>query len=166
MKSKCPSVHARTDGSPPNNWVSVFGGSAWEWDPATSQFYYHAYLKEQPDLNWRNPAVQAAMLDVLRFWFERGVDGMRIDALRQIVKDVQLRDNPPNPSYRSGLPEYDSLLPVRSADHDDLVTLVAGAHDVIGHGADAIGVGDGRAAELLDDEAHGGVHRTKECRDR
>ena len=67
----------RENGSPPNNWLSVFGGSAWEWDAPTREFYYHAYLKEQPDLNWRNPEVRAAMLDVLRFWFERGIDGFR-----------------------------------------------------------------------------------------
>src|SRR5438105_4258450 len=72
---------ARPDGGPPNNWLGSFGGSGWEWDAATSQFYYHAYLKEQPDLNWWNPAVQAAMYDVLRFWLDRGVDGFRIAAL-------------------------------------------------------------------------------------
>src|ERR687897_994194 len=66
---------AKPDGSPPNNWLSEFGGSAWTFDEATGQFYYHAYLKNQPDLNWRNPQVQHAMLDVLRFWFDRGVDG-------------------------------------------------------------------------------------------
>src|SRR5690606_28347821 len=63
------------DGGPPNNWLSNFGGSAWELDPATGQYYYHAFLKEQPDLNWRNPQVRAAMYDVLRFWLDRGVDG-------------------------------------------------------------------------------------------
>lgn len=68
-------------GGPPNNWISDFGGSAWEWDEATGQYYYHAFLKEQPDLNWRNPAVRQAMGDVLRFWFARGVDGFRIDVL-------------------------------------------------------------------------------------
>jgi alpha-glucosidase len=115
---------ARPDGSAPNNWVSVFGGSAWEWDPSTSQFYYHAYLKEQPDLNWRNPAVQDAMLDVLRFWFERGVDGMRIDALRQIVKDAQLRDNPPNPDWAPGQDPYTSLLPLHTTDQPEGLEIV------------------------------------------
>src|SRR5919197_1087855 len=70
------------------------------------------YLKEQPDLNWRTHAVRTAMLDVLRFWFERGIDGFRIDALRQVFKDQQLRDNPPNPSWTPALPPYESLLPV------------------------------------------------------
>src|SRR5690606_27793167 len=77
------------DGGPPNNWVSNFGGSAWSFDEATGQYYYHAFLPEQPDLNWRNPAVQQAMLDVLRFWLGRGVDGFRVEALRQLIKDDQ-----------------------------------------------------------------------------
>ena len=64
-------------GGPPNNWISDFGGSAWEWDAATSQYYLHAFLRQQPDLNWRNPAVVAAMTDVLRCWLDRGVDGFR-----------------------------------------------------------------------------------------
>jgi glycosidase len=82
------------DGGPPNNWISDFGGSAWEWDKTTGQYYYHAFLKEQPDLNWRNPEVVAAMHDVVRFWFERGVDGFRIDVIHRIAKDPKLRDNP------------------------------------------------------------------------
>src|SRR5262249_52364482 len=65
------------DGGPPNNWLSCFGGSAWEFDEKTRQYYYHAFLREQPDLNWRNPLVVEAMLEVLRFWLGRGVDGFR-----------------------------------------------------------------------------------------
>ena len=107
------------DGGPPNNWRSVFGGgSAWEWDEATEQYYYHAYLREQPDLNWRNPEVREAMYDVLRFWLERGVDGFRVDALRQLVKDEQLRDNPPNPDPNPRSP-YDALLPGYSTDRPE-----------------------------------------------
>ena len=86
----------RPGGAPPNNWVSLFGGSAWEWDAATEQYYLHSFEKRQPDLNWRNPEVQAAMFDVLRFWLEHQVDGFRIDAANMIMKDPQLRDNPPN----------------------------------------------------------------------
>src|SRR5947209_7288937 len=74
------------DGSPPNNWLSVFGGSAWEWDKATGQYYYHAFLKEQPDLNWRNPEVQNAMFNVMRFWLDKGVDGFRIDVMWHMIK--------------------------------------------------------------------------------
>src|ERR687886_270805 len=66
-------------GGPPNNWLSNFGGSAWELDPDTGQYYYHAFLKEQPDLNWRNPEVRRAMHEALRFWLRRGIDGFRID---------------------------------------------------------------------------------------
>jgi alpha-glucosidase len=85
----------KLDGGPPNNWLSAFGGSAWEWDEATGQYYLHSFLKEQPDLNWRNPAVKAAMFDVARFWLDRGVDGFRIDVIHFLIKDSQLRDNPP-----------------------------------------------------------------------
>ena len=110
---------------PRNNWISVFGGPAWTLDPVRGQFYYHAYLREQPDLNWRNPELREAMLGVLRFWLDRGVDGFRVDALRQVLKDPEWRDNPPNPDYRPGQPEYDQHLPVRSADHDDLAPVRA-----------------------------------------
>jgi alpha-glucosidase len=110
----------KPDGTPPNNWVAGFGGEAWEWDTETERFYYHAYLKEQPDLNWRNPEVRKAMLDVLRFWLERGVDGFRVDALRQLMKDDLFRDNPPNPEYRPGDSPYDAVLPVYSADRPEV----------------------------------------------
>ena len=85
-------------------WRPHFGGSAWEWDEQTEQYYYHAYLHQQPDLNWRNPAVRADMYDVLRFWLERGVDGFRVDVLWHLIKDDQFRDNPPNPDWAPGMP--------------------------------------------------------------
>jgi alpha-glucosidase len=88
---------AGADGGPPNNWISMFGGSAWEWDDATGQYYLHSFLAAQPDLNWRHPEARAAMLDVLRFWLDRGVDGFRIDVAQFVAKDPELRDNPPNP---------------------------------------------------------------------
>ena len=115
------------DGGPPNNWLSVFGGSAWEWDATTRQYYYHAYLREQPDLNWRHPKVQAGMLGVLRFWLDRGVDGFRVDALRQLIKDDQWRDNPPNPAYQPGMAPYHTLLPAHSTDQPavhEMITLM------------------------------------------
>ena len=109
------------DGGPPNNWLSVFGGSAWEWDAHTGQYYYHAFLKEQPDLNWRNPDVRNAILDVMRFWFDKGVDGFRVDVMWHIVKDAELRDNPPNPHYRPGEePPYHAVLPVYSTDQAEV----------------------------------------------
>jgi alpha-glucosidase len=104
----------KPDGSPPNNWFSMFGGSAWELDAPTGQYYLHSFLKQQPDLNWRNPAVKAAMFDVVRFWLERGVDGFRIDVANFIMKDPQLRDNPLNAShtwtYHKSLGDYDSQI--------------------------------------------------------
>ena len=78
---------------PPNNWVSGFGGSAWQWVPAVHQFYYHEFYKQQPDLNWRNPAVEKAMFDSMRFWLDRGVAGFRLDAIPSLFEDPQLRDN-------------------------------------------------------------------------
>jgi alpha-glucosidase len=80
----------------PNNWTSQFGGPAWTWDETTEQFYLHSFLREQPDLNWRNPAVVAAMLDAMRFWLDKGVDGFRMDVLWLLIKDAFFRDNPPD----------------------------------------------------------------------
>lgn len=85
----------KADGSPPNNWVSSFGGPAWTLDEATGQYYCHNHLAEQPDLNWWNDEVREAMDEVMRYWFERGVDGFRIDVCNVVVKDALLRDNPP-----------------------------------------------------------------------
>lgn len=84
----------KPDGTPPNNWLSIFGGSAWEWDGERMQYYLHNFLIEQPDLNFHEPAVQEALLDVARFWLERGVDGFRLDTVNFYVHDRQLRDNP------------------------------------------------------------------------
>jgi alpha-glucosidase len=81
-------------GEPPNNWVSLFGGSAWKFDPATNQYYYHYFYAEQPDLNWRNPAVKGAMFDVTRWWYKRGVAGFRLDAVDTLFEDPELHDNP------------------------------------------------------------------------
>jgi alpha-glucosidase len=78
---------------PPNNWVSLFGGSAWEWCPETHQFYYHRFYKQQPDLNWRNPEVEEAMFGTMRFWLDRGVAGFRLDAIPSLFEDAQLRNS-------------------------------------------------------------------------
>jgi alpha-glucosidase len=107
------------DGGPPNNWISDFGGPAWTWDEPTGQYYLHAFLPQQPDLNWRNPELKAAMLDVMRFWFERGVDGFRIDVLWHIVKAAGLPDNPPNPDWRDGHNERDKVLQLHSTDQPE-----------------------------------------------
>ncbi|MEM6896312.1 MAG: alpha-amylase family glycosyl hydrolase, partial [Pseudomonadota bacterium] len=87
----------KPDGSPPNNWPSVFGGPAWEWEPRRKQYYLHNFLIEQPDLNFWNPDVQDAMLGEVRFWLDRGVDGFRLDVGNYYFHDAGLRDNPPAP---------------------------------------------------------------------
>jgi alpha-glucosidase len=130
------------DGGPPNNWISNFGGSAWEFDPATGQYYYHAFLKEQPDLNWRNPELREAMHDVLRFWLERGVDGFRVDVIWHLMKDPEFRDNPPNPAYVPGRPDIESLLQVHSADHPDIHGVIAGMRAVLDAYPDRVLIGE------------------------
>jgi alpha-glucosidase len=115
----------------PNNWLSNFGGSAWEWDETTGQYYYHSFLKQQPDLNWRNPAVQAAMFDVLRFWLRKGVDGFRVDVMWLMIKDDKFRDNPPNPGYRPGQPSNHRLLPLYNSDRPEVHDLVARMRAVV-----------------------------------
>ncbi|MFN8539217.1 MAG: alpha-amylase family glycosyl hydrolase [Thermomicrobiales bacterium] len=118
--------------------VQQFPASAWTLDEATGQYYYHAYLREQPDLNWRNPRVQRAMLDVLRFWLDRGVDGFRIDALRQVVKDDLLRDNPPNPAFVPGEDPYHALVPLYTTDRPELMALIALMRDLSDHYEDRV----------------------------
>lgn len=97
-------------GGPPNNWLSWFGGSAWTLDKASGQYYYHAYLREQPDLNWRHPEVQRELAGVMRFWLARGVDGFRVDAILALMEDARLRDNPANPAWKPSEPEHAKVL--------------------------------------------------------
>jgi glycosidase len=107
----------------PNNWISIFAGPSWEWDATTGQYYLHTFLPEQPDLNWRNPAVKAAMFDVARFWLDRGVDGFRIDVAPLVMKDPELRDNPPNPEPDrewSRLGSWLTQLHVNDLNHPDM----------------------------------------------
>jgi alpha-glucosidase len=87
----------REDGTAPNNWLSIFGGPAWKWEPRRQQYYLHNFLTEQPDLNFHNPDVRAAQLDNVRFWLDRGVDGLRLDAINVCFHDTLLRDHPPKP---------------------------------------------------------------------
>jgi alpha-glucosidase len=86
---------AKADGNPPNNWLSIFGGSAWQWDTRRCQYFMHNFLTSQPDLNFHNPEVQSALLDTVKFWLDLGVDGYRLDTVNFYVHDAQLRDNPP-----------------------------------------------------------------------
>ncbi|MFD1036287.1 alpha-amylase family glycosyl hydrolase [Sphingomonas hankookensis] len=108
------------DGGPPNNWISDFGGPAWSFDPATGQYYSRAFLPEQPDLNWRNPEVQAAMLAAMRFWFDRGVDGFRIDVQWHMVKHADFPDNPRNPDFREGMGDMHRVLQLHSTDQPEV----------------------------------------------
>ncbi len=130
------------DNQLPNNWRAAFGGPAWEWDENTGQYYYHAFLKEQPDLNWRNPEVKRAMFNVIRFWLERGVDGFRIDVLWHLIKDKHWRDNPPNPDYKPHMATYDELLPLFSTDQPEVHDIVAGIRDLLDEFGDRIMIGE------------------------
>ncbi|WP_347158680.1 alpha-amylase family glycosyl hydrolase [Pontibacter chitinilyticus] len=130
------------DGTEPNNWLSVFGGSGWEWDEKTQQYYYHAFLKEQPDLNWRNPEVQEAMLDVMRFWLDKGVDGFRVDVMWHMIKDKQLRDNPTNPEYQPHMSTYDKLLPAYSTDQPEVHDIVRMMREVTDSYAERVMIGE------------------------
>lgn len=130
------------DGGPPNNWLSNFGGTAWEWDAATQQYYYHSFLKEQPDLNWRNPEVIAAMHEVLRFWLRKGVAGFRIDVLWLLIKDDQWRDNPPNPDYTPSMPIFHSQLPLYTTDRPENQDVVAGLRAVVDEFDDRVLIGE------------------------
>jgi len=130
------------EGALPNNWLSRFGGPAWEWDGRTNQYYYHSFLKEQPDLNWRNPAVKQAMYDVLRFWLDRGVDGFRVDVLWLLIKDDQFRDNPLNPGYVPGESSHDRLLPFYTANRPEVHAIVAEMRSVTDAYPDRVLIGE------------------------
>jgi alpha-glucosidase len=118
-------------GGPPNNWLSEFGGSAWTLDPRSGQYYYHAFLPEQPDLNWRNSDVVRAMHDVMRFWLRKGVDGFRVDVIWHLMKDDQFRDNPINPAYAPGMPPHQKVLPLYTADLPAVHDIVSGLRRVV-----------------------------------
>ena len=129
-------------GGPPNNWLSHLGGGAWEWDAATGQYYLHSFLKEQPDLDWRNPQVVQAMFDVLRFWLGRGVDGFRVDVIWCLIKDAQLRDNPPNPRWTPGRTSRDKLLSVYDCDRPEVHDVVAAMREVLDGFGDRLLIGE------------------------
>jgi len=115
----------KEDGTPPCNWQSVFGGPAWTWDARRRQYYMHTFLKEQPQLNMHNPAVQDAVLGAARFWLERGVDGFRLDALNHAMHDPLLRDNPPAPADgRVRTRPFDFQLKTYSQSHPDMTGFV------------------------------------------
>lgn len=112
-----------SEGGPPNNWLSRFDGeSAWKWDETTEQYYLHTFLAEQPDLNWRNPQVRKAMLNVLRFWYDRGVDGFRVDVSYRVMKDPLFRDNPTNPDWKPGMDKSFRLIEKHTKNTPDIHT--------------------------------------------
>ena len=126
----------------PNNWLSQFGGSAWEFDQISGQYYCHSFLKEQPDLNWRNPAVKAAMFNVLRFWLDRGVDGFRVDVMWLMIKDDQFHDNPPSPGYLLGQSSNQRLLSVFNSDRPEVHAVVAEMRAVLDEYNDRVLIGE------------------------
>jgi alpha-glucosidase len=119
------------DGGPPNNWLSNFGGPAWTLDEASGQYYCHSFLRQQPDLNWRNPEVRAAMYDVLRFWLRRGVDGFRVDVLYHLIKDDLFRDNPPNPAFQPDEDDSHRLLPLYTTDRPEMQEIIVEMRRVV-----------------------------------
>jgi alpha-glucosidase len=127
--------------APANNWVAVFGGSAWDRDPVTGRYYLHSFFPEQPDLNWRNPDVRAEMQAALRFWLEHGVDGFRLDAIARLLKDPDLRDDPPA-TEPFGLPlreDYGRLSHVNSANAPDIGVALRAIREAVG---DALLIGE------------------------
>jgi alpha-glucosidase len=134
---------AKPDGSLPNNWKSMFGGPAWTFDETTGQYYLHSFLKEQPDLNWRNPDVLAAMLDVLRFWMRRGVAGFRIDVVDFIMKHPEFADNPRNPSYQAGVHNpWEEYLNVNAFGHADVHQVMHAINRTLNEFPDAVAIGE------------------------
>jgi alpha-glucosidase len=133
---------AAPHGGPPNNWISNFGGGAWTFDEGVGRYYYHAYLAEQPDLNWRNPDVRKAMHEALRFWLRRGVDGFRVDVMWHLIKDAAFRDNPPNPAWTEKDPEIERLLPIHSADQPEVHDVVVEMRQVLEEFDDRLLIGE------------------------
>lgn len=134
--------NGKSDGSEPNNWQSEFGGSAWTLDKLSNQYYYHAYLKEQPDLNWRNPQVERAMCNVLRFWLDRGVDGFRVDAIHHLLEDEECRDNPPDPEWRAGMPPNRRWLRIRTIDQPGVHASIRAMRRVADSYSDRVMIGE------------------------
>ncbi|MEO8538219.1 MAG: alpha-amylase family glycosyl hydrolase [bacterium] len=154
---------AKPDGSRPNNWRSVFGGPGWTLDEDTGEFYLHSFLKEQPDLNWRNPEVEEAMHNVLRYWFGRGIDGFRIDVMGMIIKEPTLADNPLNPKWKAGDREQSSQLWVNNRNYPEVYDAVKRIRRVFDEYPEKMAVGEvfGTAEQIAGfygDTAAPGLH--------
>jgi alpha-glucosidase len=129
-------------GGPPNNWLSEFGGSAWEFDENSGQYYYHAFLRSQPDLNWRNPEVVEAMREVIRFWMRKGVDGFRVDVIWHLIKDGAFRNNPLNPNYQNSKPPNELLIPLYTTDLPEVHNIIATLRRTVDEFPDRLLIGE------------------------
>jgi alpha-glucosidase len=130
-------------GAPPNNWRSEFGGPAWTWDATRRQYYYHAFLSSQPDLNWRHPDVVQAMLDIVGFWLDHGVDGFRVDAIHHLIEAADLADNPLNPDWQEGMSPSKQLLPTHTIDQPEVHDAIAALRRFVDrYGHDLVLIGE------------------------
>jgi len=134
----------KTCGRRPNNWNARFGGSSWTWDPDARQYYLHSFLREQPDLNWQNPSVRAAMWDVVRFWLDRGVDGFRLDAINWLGKDTQWPNNP----FRFGLRGYTRQYHLYDRDQDIAHQIMRELRQIVSAYPDVVLIGEAAADTL------------------
>jgi alpha-glucosidase len=127
-----------TLGGAPNNWQSVFGGKAWKWDSRTRQYYFHMFLEQQPDLNWRNPDARRAVMDVFRFWLDRGADGFRLDVVNAYFKDSMLRSNPP----ALGIRGYERQQHIYDKDQPELIGAYREIRSILDSNGGAMAVGE------------------------
>jgi alpha-glucosidase len=130
------------DGGPPNNWLSHFGGSAWTLDEDTKQYYLHLFVKEQPDLNYRNPEVRKAMLDVIKFWLDKGIDGFRVDVIVCMMKDEKFRNNPLNPDWDGKVP-FNKLKHIHTSNLPEVHSIIKDMRSVLDeYGDDKVMIGE------------------------
>ncbi len=129
------------DGGPPNNWLSFFGGPAWTYDEKTEQYYLHQFVTQQPELNYRNPDVLSAMLDVMRFWLEKGVDGFRVDVIWLMLKDEQFRDEPLNPDW-DGVNPHNRIQHIRTMNLPEVHDIIKAMRAVLDEYDDRMMVGE------------------------
>ncbi len=131
-------------GAMPNNWGSMFGGPAWTWDETSGQYYFHQFLKEQPELDWRNPQVRQAMIEVLHFWLRRGVDGFRMDVVAMLIKDAELRDNPPNAASPGLHPDdlFGRQLHAFNEDQEEVHEIIRGFRTVLDQYDSRVAIGE------------------------
>ena len=147
----------KPDGSPPNNWLAVFGGAAWTYEPQREQYYLHNFLAEQPDLNWYNPEVREVLADVVRFWMNRGVDGFRLDTANYYAHDQELRDNPKRPPNSRPLEDDQEANPLSSyitkysKDRPENIEFIHYLRTIFDEGNSIVSVGEIGSSEGLDE---------------